>query len=231
MKLLLHKEIERLKKEMLALSAVVEEHLRKAMNALQRHDPERAREVIAADERIDQLEVDLEEAALKIIALHQPVADDLRLIVAVLRINSDLERIGDLAVNIAERAIFLSGHPAPGVQIDFAPMAEKAQEMLRQSLDAFVNVDPALARRVIETDNDVDRMNRQMYCSVYELIRGNPDQVESLLHLLSASRHLERIADHATNIAEDVIYMAEGKVVRHKPEEFVGEEYCRGEGQ
>ena len=149
---------------------------------------------------------------------------------AVLRINSDLERIGDLAVNIAERAIFLAGHPAPGMSIDFAPMAQKAREMLTRSLDAFVNVDTGLARRVIEMDNDVDRMNRQMYCSVYELIRENPDHIESLLHLLSASRHLERIADHATNIAEDVIYMVEGKVVRHKPEEYQAEDSCEGTG-
>jgi phosphate transport system protein len=229
MKLLLHKEIERLKNEMLALSAVVEELLRKAMSALQGHDAERAREVIAADERVDQLEVELEEAALKIIALHQPVADDLRLIVSVLRINSDLERIGDLAVNIAERATFLSSHPAPGMPIDFAPMAEKAQEMLTRCLDAFVNLDTALARRIIEMDNEVDAMNRQMYCSVYDLIRRNPDHIESLLHLLSASRHLERIADHATNIAEDVIYMVEGRVVRHKPEEYTAIKGCGGE--
>jgi phosphate transport system protein len=230
MKLLLHKEIEKLKNEMLALSAVVEELLRRAMSALQRHDAGLAREVIAADGRVDQLEVDLEEAALKIIALYQPVAEDLRLIVAVLRINADLERIGDLAVNIAERAIFLSSHAAPGVPIDFAPMAAKAQEMLTHSLDAFVNLDTALARQIIEMDNEVDAMNRQMYCAVYQLIRKDPEDVEALLHLLSASRHLERIADHATNIAEDVIYMAEGNIVRHKPEEYPPSESCDGEG-
>ncbi len=229
MTLLLHKEIDGLKKEMLALGAIVEELLRKAMSALEGHDAERAREVIAADERVDQLEVDLEEAALKIIALHQPVAVDLRFIVSVLRINSDLERIGDLAVNIAERATFLATHPAPGVPIDFAPMAEKAQEMLKSCLDAFVNVDTALARRIIDMDNEVDEMNRRMYCTIYELIRRDPDEVESLLHLLSASRHLERIADHATNIAEDVIYLVEGNIVRHKPEEYSPDETCGGD--
>jgi phosphate transport system protein len=228
MKLLLHKEIERLKNEMLALSAVVEEALRKAMSALQRHDAELAREVIADDGRVDQLEVDLEEAALKIIALHQPVAEDLRLIISVLRINSDLERIGDLAVNIAERATFLSSHPAPGMPMDFAPMAAKAQEMLTRSLDAFVNLDTALARQIIEMDNEVDTMNRQMYCAIYQLIRKDPADVEPLLHLLSASRHLERIADHATNIAEDVIYMVEGNIVRHKPEEYTAIKGCDG---
>ena len=216
MTLLLHKEIERLKKELLALGAIVEELLRKAMRSLQTRDATMAREVMDADERVDNREVELEEDGLKIIALHQPVAVDLRFIVAVLRINGDLERIGDLAVNIAERAIFLAGHPAPGVPIDFAPMAEKAQEMLTRSLDAFVNLDTALARRIIEMDNEVDAMNRQMYCSVYELIRKNPEDVEVLLHLLSASRHLERIADHATNIAEDVIYLVQGEIVRHR---------------
>jgi len=229
MTLLLHKEIDKLKKEMLALSAVVEEALRKAVSALERHDVARAREVIAADERIDQLEVDLEEAALKVIALHQPVAIDLRFIISVLRINADLERIGDLAVNIAERAIFLAGQPAPGAPIDFAPMADKTREMLALSLDAVVNVDTALARRVIEMDDEVDAMNRRMYCAVSEEIRRDPGDVEALLHLLSASRHLERVADHATNIAEDVIYLVEGNIVRHKPEEYPAGETCRGE--
>jgi phosphate transport system protein len=230
MTLLLHKEIERLKKELLALGAIVEELLRKSVRALQERNETLAREVMAADERVDNREVELEEDGLKIIALHQPVAVDLRFIVAVLRINSDLERIGDLAVNIAERARYLAGagYEAPG--IDFTAMAEKAQEMLTKSLDAFVNMDPGLAQQVIEMDSVVDEMNRQMYCAVYGMIRRDPGQVEALLHLLSASRHLERIADHATNIAEDVIYMVEGNIVRHKPEEYPAGESCGGEG-
>jgi phosphate transport system protein len=230
MTLLLHKEIERLKKELLALGAIVEELLRKAVRSLQARDAELAREVIQADERVDNREVELEEDGLKIIALHQPVAVDLRFIVSVLRINSDLERIGDLAVNIAERARYLAGAACHAPGIDFAAMAEKAQEMLTKSLDAFVNMDPALAQHVLEMDNVVDEMNRRMYCSVYALIRRDPAEVEALLHLLSASRHLERIADHATNIAEDVIYMVEGNIVRHKPEEYPADERCDGEG-
>jgi phosphate transport system protein len=220
MTLLLHKEIERLKKELLALGAIVEELLRKAVRALQARDAALAREVIEADERVDNREVELEEDGLKIIALHQPVAIDLRFIVSVLRINSDLERIGDLAVNIAERASYLAGAPVPAAGIDFAAMAEKAQEMLTKSLDAFVNMDPALAQRVLDMDSEVDGMNRGMYGVIHALIRKRPEDVEPLLHLLSASRHLERIADHATNIAEDVIYMVEGNVVRHKPEVY-----------
>ena len=229
MTLLLHKEIERLKKELLALGAIVEELVRKAVRALQGRDAELAREVIQADERVDNREVELEEDGLKIIALHQPVAVDLRFIVAVLRINSDLERIGDLAVNIAERARYLAGACCDAPGIDFTAMAEKAQEMLTKSLDAFVNMDPGLGQQVLEMDNLVDEMNRQMYCAVYELVRKDPAQVEALLHLLSASRHLERIADHATNIAEDVIYMVDGKIVRHKPEEYPASESCGGE--
>ena len=228
MTLLLHKEIERLKKELLALGAIVEELLRKSVRALQERDTKLAREVIEADERVDNREVELEESGLKIIALHQPVAIDLRFIVSVLRINSDLERIGDLAVNIAERATYLAGADSANVAIDFAPMAEKAQEMLTKSLDAFVNMDPVLGRKILDMDNEVDSMNRQMYCTIYELIRKNPEDVEVLLHLLSASRHLERIADHATNIAEDVIYMVDGKIVRHKPEEYPAVESCGG---
>ena len=229
MTLLLHKEIERLKKELLALGAIVEELLRKAVRALQTRDPALAREVMDADERVDNREVELEEDGLKIIALHQPVAIDLRFIVAVLRINSDLERIGDLAVNIAERARYLAGAEVLAVSIDFAPMADKAQVMLTKSLDAFVNMDTTLAKQILEMDNVVDDMNRQMYCTVYEQIRRRPEDVEVLLHLLSASRHLERIADHATNIAEDVIYMVDGKIVRHKPEEYPASETCGGE--
>jgi phosphate transport system protein len=229
MTLRLHTEIERLKKELLSLGAIVEELLRKSVRALQTRDAALAREVMDADERVDIREVELEEDGLKIIALHQPVASDLRFIVSVLRINTDLERIGDLAVNIAERASYLAGTEALAIPINFSPMAEKAQEMLTKSLDAFVNVDTTLALQVLEMDNNVDEMNRQMYCLVYELIRKNPEDVEVLLHLLSASRHLERIADHATNIAEDVIYLVDGNIVRHKPEEYTAAESCSGE--
>jgi phosphate transport system protein len=229
MTLLLHREIERLKKELLALGAIVEELLRKAVRALQTRDATLAREVIEADEQVDNREVELEEDGLKIIALHQPVAIDLRFIVSVLRINSDLERIGDLAVNIAERATYLAGAETPAADIDFSPMAETAQEMLTKSLDAFVNMDPVPAQQVLDMDNDVDEMNRGMFCTIYALIRKSPADVEALLHLLSSSRHLERIADHATNIAEDVIYMVDGNIVRHKPEEYPPPETCGGE--
>ncbi|MFV2081003.1 MAG: phosphate signaling complex protein PhoU [bacterium] len=220
----LTKEIEKLKRMLLALSAVVEESLQKGVRALETRDNELAQQVIREDIKIDEMEVELEEEGLKILALHQPVAIDLRFIVAVLRINSDLERIGDLAVNLAERASFLSSREQyrelPEVSVDLTKMAEKAKEMVRQSLDALVNLDPGLAREVLEADNIVDAMNREMFQLIYDRIRETPDRVEGLIHLLSATRHLERVADHATNIAEDVIYMITGEIVRHQAEDF-----------
>lgn len=216
----LQKEIENLKKRILELGAVVEESVRQAVTAIEKRDARLATAVIERDAEIDHLEVIVEEECLKIMALHQPVAIDLRFIIAVTKINSDLERIGDLAVNIAERAVYLATQPRIDIPFDFAGMAESAQQMLRESLDALVNLDGRLARRVSAEDAEVDRINRDMYAQVKDGIRSHPDHLDSLIHLLSVSRHLERIADHATNIAEDVIYMIEGVIVRHAPERF-----------
>jgi phosphate transport system protein len=148
------------------------------------------------------------------------VAADLRFIVAVLKINNDLERIGDLAVNIAERSSYLAGQPDVNVSFDFAQMSEKTEAMLNKSLDALVNLSSRLAHEVCISDDAIDNMNRQAYLRIQEAIRKHPDQMSSLIHLLSVSRHLERIADHATNIAEDVIYMIDGEIVRHKTEDY-----------
>jgi phosphate transport system protein len=220
MPLHLQREIENLKKEILTLGALVEQTVRNATLALETRDEVLARNVIEKDTRTDQKEVEVEESCLKILALYQPVAIDLRFIIAVLKINNDLERVGDLAVNIAERAAFLATQPRVSVSLDFAGMANKAQLMLKESLDALVNMSADLARQVCASDDEIDTMNRQMYLTVQDGIRQHPEQLESLIHLLSASRHLERIADHATNIAEDVIYMIEGEIVRHKAEEY-----------
>ncbi|MDD5327390.1 MAG: phosphate signaling complex protein PhoU, partial [Phycisphaerae bacterium] len=162
----------------------------------------------------------IEEDCLKILALHQPVAIDLRFIVTVLKINNDLERIGDLAVNIAERAVFLAGQPKINISTDLADMAHTAQSMLKRSIDALINHDAELAHEVCASDNIVDKMNRQMYLKIQKAILENPEQISSLIHLLSTSRHLERIADHTTNIAEDVIYMIEGQIARHRTKEY-----------
>ncbi len=217
----LEREIENLKKRVLALSATVEDNVYKAVRALTERNSSLAEEVIASDDRdIDQTEIEIEEECLKVLALHQPVAGDLRFIVAILKINSDLERMGDLAVNIAERAAFLASRARVEIPLDLALMAEKTKEMVRRSLDALVNRDSGLAREVLVDDDEVDAMNREMYIRIQDAIRRNPEELESLIHLLSCSHHLERIADHATNVAEDVVYMVEGVIVRHHAEDY-----------
>ena len=216
----LQREIDNLKKKILDLGTLVESRVRKATMSIQDRNLNLAREIIEKDLEIDHVEVDVEEECLKILALHQPVAIDLRFIIAVLKINNDLERIGDLAVNIAERALYLAQQPPLGVSFDFVGMARKVQLMLKNSLDALVNLSASLAKEVCLNDDEVDAMNRQMFQSVQDGIRTHPERVDTLIHMLSISRHLERIADHATNIAEDVIYMVEGEIVRHKTEEY-----------
>ena len=216
----LKREIDNLKKELLTLCSVVEESLWQAVRSIKNRDVELAEKVIASDIETDQMEVKVEEDCLKILALHQPVAIDLRFIITALKINSDLERIGDLSVNIAERSQFLSTRNSVDILLDYGPMAEKTQAMLKKSLDALVNMNCELAYQVCEADDEVDAINRQMYDQVKQQIKQNPENIESLIHLLSVSRHLERIADHATNIAEDVIYMAKGEIIRHKTEDY-----------
>jgi phosphate transport system protein len=216
----LQRQIENLKKEILTLGAVVEQTVRNATLALETRDEALAKSVIDKDPEVDQMEVQVEEDCLKLLALYQPVAIDLRFIVAVLKINNDLERVADLAVNIAERAVFLASQPKEDVSFDFVGMARKAQVMLKKSLDALVNLDVELARNVLASDDEIDMMNREMYPIIEKAIHARPERTEALIHLLSATRHLERIADHATNIAEDVIYMVEGEILRHKTEDY-----------
>ena len=216
----LQREIENLKKKLLALGARVETSVRDAALSIEQQDTDLAQKVIDDDIEIDNTEVEVEEDCLKILALHQPVAIDLRFIVAVLKINNDLERICDLAVNVAERAVFLASQPKVNNLSDLLDMAQSAQSMLKESLDALINHDSELAHKVCASDDIVDDMNRQMYLKVQDAIVKKPEQISTLIHLLSASRHLERIADHTTNIAEDVIYMVEGQIIRHKTEEY-----------
>ncbi len=216
----LHREIENLKKEILALGAQVETAVREATASMVNRDEALARHVIDKDVLVDEKEVQIEEDCLKILALHQPVAIDLRFIIAVLKINNDLERVADLAVNVAERAAYLATVPPVSIALDFHVMALRAQEMLKKSIDALVNLSPSLAREVILADDAVDAINRQMYIVIQQAIVARPEQTPALVHMLSASRHIERIADHATNVAEDVIYMVEGTIVRHKTENY-----------
>lgn len=216
----LHHEIEKLRKRLLYMGADVEEAVRKSVDALVTRNPRQAQEVIDHDELLDELEVEIEEECLKILALHQPVAVDLRYVIAVLKMNNDLERIGDLAVDISERAIYLSTHAPIDLPLDFRGMAELAQLMLKRSLDALVHSDSTLARQVRASDDEVDAINRTMFDLIERYIREHPEHTAESIHLLSASRHIERIGDQTTNIAEDVIYMVEGEIVRHQPEVF-----------
>lgn len=211
----LQRAIEKLKKDLLSLCAMVEEQVQMALRALLDRDEDLARQVEQRDIEIDHREVEVEEESLKTLALHQPVAGDLRFIVAALKINNDLERIGDLAVNIARKAVNFAAQTPMEIPFNLAGMGEKTQVMLRDSLDALVNLDPKLANSVCARDDEVDQMKRAIRVRAEEMMRKDPDRVSPLLTLLAVSRNLERIADHATNIAEDVIYMVEGKIIRH----------------
>ena len=216
----LERELDLLKRKILTLCGMAEDVVHRAVRALMDRDARAATEVMQTDLQIDQMEVEVEEDCLKILALHQPVAIDLRFIISVLKINSDLERVGDMAANIAERAAFLSEKRTLDLPIDYSEMADKAQAMLKKAIDALVNMDAALAREVCAADDEVDEINRQMYARIQAAIGEHPDRLDCLLHLLAVSRQLERIADHATNIAEDVIYMVKGEIVRHRAADY-----------
>ncbi|MFH1893128.1 MAG: phosphate signaling complex protein PhoU [Candidatus Zixiibacteriota bacterium] len=220
MVILLQKEIEALKKKVTFISTLVEESVYNSVKAVSERNQELARTVIDGDVEIDRMEVEVEEDCLKILALYQPVAVDLRFIVAVLKMNSDLERIGDFSVNIAQSADFLCSQRTTETLFDFPQMSKKVLNMLRMSIDSLVSMDADIARSVLEADDEVDDMNRAMFRQVQDEIRKHPDDAECLIRLLSVSRYLERIADHTTNIAEDVIYMISGEIVRHQIAQF-----------
>jgi phosphate transport system protein len=214
----LNRDLENLQRRILSLASAVEQTVEEAMRALFDRDIELANTSIAADTPIDMEENEIEEHCLKILALHQPVAIDLRRVAAILKINSDLERMADLAGNIAERAVALAHGPEVPVPPLFRQMTDLTNTMVRDSLDAFVKLDAALAKRICRMDDEVDRYNREIIKQVSQYMRESPDHVDAGLHLFSAARQLERIADHATNIAEDVVYLVEGHIIRHHPE-------------
>lgn len=213
MSLHLQREMSRLKQEVTALGTLVEENLRRAIEAVLRRDAARADEVEAGDTPIDLYEVDLEEECLKALALYQPVAADLRFVVAVLKLNNDLERIGDKAVKLARRAEQLAGLPTEAP--DYRPMAACVRRMLKGALDALVHQDAALARSVCAMDDAMDALNRAHFETIRRGLQAHPEALSGWLAALAVSRAFERIADHCTNIAEDVIYMIEGHIVRH----------------
>lgn len=217
----LQRDMERLKKELLAMGSMVEEAINKAIISLTDRRPELAQEVIDGDDIIDNKENEIEEECLKILALHQPVAVDLRFIVVVLRVNKDLERMCDLSVNIAERALYLSANKRLNVSLDFPRMVEGVRKMVRESLDALIKRDTGLARKVLVMDDEIDDLNREMFVILQNLMRENPDSIERAVHLLSSSRHLERIADLSSNIAEEVVFMVDGERIRHNVENYL----------
>jgi len=213
----LERQIDRLKKLILSLGARVEQAVVDAIRAVEHRDLDLARKVMAGDREIDLAELDVEEECLHTLALYQPVAQDMRYVVAVLKINAELERIGDLASGIAELSETLSKRAAlDHWPFDLHEMTRIVRSMVSGSLDALVNIDVKLAHDVRMRDEQVDRIHADMYDRVEQAIRADPELVRTYMHLMGVSRQLERIADHAVNIAEDVIYMAEGKILRHK---------------
>ena len=220
----LQREISNLKKSILTLSALVEDNLRRALTAVETHDETLATAAIDRDFPIDLMEVDIEEDCLKALALYQPVAGDLRFIVTIIKIDGTLERVGDLAVNIAERALQLAAAaPQPVVSFDMTGMAIKAQQMVSNSLDALVASDAAAARAVLLADDEIDDLDREFTARLNAAAREHPEWLEGVVQLLQISRFIERLADHATSIAEDVIYMVEGEIPRHSVKRAVAE--------
>ncbi|HYO26029.1 MAG TPA: phosphate signaling complex protein PhoU [Lacipirellulaceae bacterium] len=212
----LQRDLEALEQNLLSQSSLVEQMVFRAVQSLRELRVEIAQEVIASEETVNYREVEIEEECLKILALHQPVAVDLRRVATVLKINGDLERIADLAVNISERTHSLVLHPEFQMPEHLDQMVEAALMMVRDALDAFVRLDVNAAREVCLRDDAVDELNRQLISDLHDLVQDNPNCIEAAFHFYSASRHVERIADHATNISEDVIYLVDGEIARHR---------------
>jgi phosphate transport system protein len=212
----LQRDLDLLKRQVLAQSSLVEEMIQKASKAIRGIGPELVSEIMEREELVDENEVSIEESCLKILALHQPVARDLRRTAIVFKINNDLERMADLAVNIAERAQVLSAHHDFEIPETLDRMAQLTVAMVKRALDALVDLDVDIAREVCASDDEVDQLNREVIDEMQQVMRGQPHLIEAALSLFSASRHIERIADHATNIAEDVIYLVDGEIARHK---------------
>lgn len=217
----MQREIDKLKSKILSVGARVETAIAKAITALKADDADLARSVIEEDGRIDELEVDVEEECLKILALYQPVATDLRFVIAVLKINNDLERMGDLATHIAKRATFLAANGKPSVRIDFSEMAAKAQSMVKRCLDALVNSDVELAKQICIDDEDLNAFRTNVKKTIFDEIAKHPRDAGALMELFAVGRHLERLGDMATNVAEDVIYMVDGAIIRHRISEIL----------
>ena len=210
-----HEELDALKQTLLAMGGLVEDQIRRVMTALLERDGDLAQEVIDRDRQVNAYDVEIDEKCVELLALYQPTAGDLRLITTAMKIVTDLERIGDQAVNIAQRALELNQEPQLKPYIDLPRMAEKAQRMVKESLDAYVGRDTKLARRVCSEDSDVDALKEQIFRELLTFMMEDARTIPRAIRLILISRFLERVADHATNIAEMVIYMVDSKMVRH----------------
>ena len=212
-------ELQALKNRLLTMGALVEERVHQAVRSLIDRRQEEAEQVIASDKEVNDLQIEIDDRCLKLLATQTPLAGDLRLITAAMKINADLERIGDQAVNVAENVIKLLPQPPLKPLIDIPRMAEIAQQMTRDALDSFVKKDPAMARDVLRRDDEVDNLKDQVFRELLTYMMADPGTIQRALALILISRNIERIADHATNIAEDVIFLVEAKDVRHHHQE------------
>ncbi len=208
-------ELKHLKERLLHMSSLVEESISSSIKALVDRNVMLAQKVIESDNAINMIEIEIDEQALKFLALHQPQASDLRFVMSIMKINSDLERMGDLAVNIAEQAVQLLKVPSLKAPIDIPKMARASQKMLKDSLNAFVNSDSKLAMDVCKRDDEVDNFNRQIFQDLLKYMAEDSKSIERAVDLILVARNLERIADHSTNICEDVIYIVEGRTIKH----------------
>jgi phosphate transport system protein len=220
-------ELEALKERLLVMGGRTEAIVLKSVEALRRRDESLAREVLTDDRAIDRLEIEIEEQAVALLALQQPMARDLRFITAALKISNDLERAGDHGVNIAGSAIRLAGEPPLKPLVDIPRMAELASGMLHEALDAFVRRDAETARRLCRRDDDVDQLNRQVFRELVSFMIEDPSTITRAMELVLVARNLERVADLATNVAEEVVFIAEARIIKHHAEESAGDDFAR----
>ena len=217
-------QIEKLKKKILKMCSLVDEQVEFSIKAIDENDHELAKLVIERDVRVDKYDVKIEKICQKIFALNQPVAMDLRLIMSAITINTNLERIGDIAVNIAENFLILKSKPDFISRTKYSEMAKLVKEMIRNAIDSFIQNDPKLAQKVIQTDPIIDSYNIENHQILIELMKENPGNIEPAVALLVISRQLERLGDHATNVAEDVFFIVEAQMIKHKYEKFIMED-------
>lgn len=210
------RDLDSLHRKVLSMCGHVEEMIHQAVAALHQPQFHKAKEIVTKDDAIDEMDVQIEEECLKLLALHQPVAIDLRRITTVMKISAELERVADLGVNIAERACGIVASPEISAPEKLKEMSRLALDMLHRSIDAYVQLDVRLAKDVCQCDDQVDQLNREIIDELTVLMKRRPELIEPAIHLFSASRQIERIADHATNIAEDVVYLVQGEIIRHR---------------